>query len=254
MSQSGLSVLIVDDEALARVRLRRLLGECRNPGVGHVAEASQAVVAMEMLSHQAVDVVLLDIHMPGMNGLRFARHLQALPTPPALVFVTADSAHALSAFEVSAIDYLTKPVGLERLQVALQKTQRSDEAWCGRMPESESPVVLIQDRGRLERVPVDDVVYVKAEWKYLTVRTSARSYILDGSLSELEARFPGRFVRVHRNALAAARAMRALVRGSVDAAVDDADAWKLQLWGVDDTLTVSRRQLATVRACLSGKV
>jgi len=117
-------ILIVDDEPLARSRLRDLLSDCPLPaGMAglSVGEASHAVQAMEQLQHRPWDVVLLDIHMPGMDGLSLARHLQALPEPPAVVFVTAHAEHALEAFELAAVDYLTKPVRLQRLQQALEK-------------------------------------------------------------------------------------------------------------------------------------
>lgn len=251
MSGPGLSVLVVDDEALARARLCRLLGECRSPGVRRVAEASQAVAAMDALQRERFDVILLDIHMPGLDGLQFAQHLQGLPAPPSLVFVTADSAHALRAFELSAIDYLTKPVRAERLQEALQKAKRISESAPHQHADFPPHLLLIHDRGRTERVPLDDVLYLKAEQKYLTVRTAARSYILDGSLNALEAQSGGRFIRVHRNAMVAPHAMRALVRGRFDDHDDNPDAWMLQLFGVDELLAVSRRQLAAVRAALA---
>ncbi|MDB5868047.1 MAG: transcriptional regulator, LytR/AlgR family, partial [Polaromonas sp.] len=121
---SPLRILLVDDEALARSRLRTLLGDCAAPAALVAAEAADAVQAMRLLQHQAFDAVLLDIHMPGTDGLALARIIAGLPRPPAVVFVTAHSAHAVQAFELEAVDYLTKPVRLERLQQALQKVER----------------------------------------------------------------------------------------------------------------------------------
>ena len=116
-----LKALVVDDESLARARMRTLLSDCRSPLVQCVGEAAHAVQAMTMLQHQSVDVALIDIHMPGADGLALARSLRALAQPPALIFVTAHAEHAVDAFELEAVDYLTKPVRLERLQLALQK-------------------------------------------------------------------------------------------------------------------------------------
>jgi two-component system response regulator AlgR len=112
-----LRALVVDDESLARTRMRTLLGDCTAPAVQCVGEAANAVQAMALVQHQAVDVALIDIHMPGADGLALARSLQALPQAPALIFVTAHAEHAVEAFDLEAADYLTKPVRLERLQV-----------------------------------------------------------------------------------------------------------------------------------------
>jgi two-component system response regulator AlgR len=245
----ALRVLIVDDEPLARARLRTLLGDCQSPNAVVVGEAVNAVQAMEAMRSQGVDVALLDIHMPGADGITLGRALAALPMAPALVFVTAYAEHAVHAFELEAVDYLTKPVRLERLQQALQKVERHlaarrDMTQAGAAEE----VVIIQDRGRTERVPLREVLYFKAELKYVTVRTAARSFILDGSLNELEERFAQRFLRVHRNALVARDAMRALER-HIDP--DEGAGWAVRLNGLDEVLAVSRRQLAAVRELLA---
>jgi two-component system response regulator AlgR len=153
---SSLRVLVVDDEALARSRLLTLLGDCRTPAAQAVGEAAHAVQAMEYLLHQRVDVLLLDIHMPGTDGLALAGAIQGLATPPAVVFVTAHAEHALQAFELDATDYLTKPVRLERLQAALLKAQRWLQMRGAEVGEG-LPVedtLLIQDRNRTERLPL----------------------------------------------------------------------------------------------------
>lgn len=241
-----LKVLLVDDEALARARLRTLLAECDAPAAVPAGEAANAAQAMELLLRQPVDAVLLDVHMPGADGLALAQALRALPQPPAVVFVTAHAEHAVAAFELEAVDYLTKPVGRERLQAALQKVQR------GVLARGEAPAapetLLIHDRGRTERVPIGEVLYFKAELKYVTVRTSARSYILDASLSELEERHAAHFLRVHRNALVARRALRALERHDDP---EEGEGWAVRLTGVEDVVAVSRRQLGAVREALA---
>ena len=207
----ALRALVVDDESLARARLRTLLSECTQPAAHCVAEAANAMQALAMVQHQAVDVALIDIHMPGADGMTLARALRALEHAPALIFVTAHAEHALEAFELEAVDYLTKPVRLERLQQALQKVERFTQSRRGLEGDlSNSEVLIIQERGRTERLPLAQILYFKAELKYVTVRTATRSYILDGSLNELEEKYSADFVRIHRNALISRRAVRAL--------------------------------------------
>ena len=242
-----MNILIVDDETLARARLRTLLSDSAPLLHSTVAEAANAAQAMALLAPtggRAFDVVLLDIHMPGQDGLALAHALQALPQPPAVVFVTAHADHAVSAFELDAVDYLTKPVRLERLQQALAKVQRGARppALAPSVPEGET--LLIQDRGRTERLPLAEVLYFKAEQKYVTVRTTTRSYIMDGALSELEAKFAPRFLRIHRNALVARRAVRALEKHYDP---EEGEGWAVRLQGSTELLAVSRRQVAAVR-------
>jgi two-component system response regulator AlgR len=244
----GLKMLLVDDEPLARSRMRTLLGDCKMPSAEVAAEAANAAQAMEHLRRQAFDAVLLDIHMPGADGLALAQVLRTLPEPPAVVFVTAYAEHAVAAFELEAVDYLTKPVRLERLQAALSRVERAGQIRPGGS-EPEQEVLVIQDRGRTERVPVTEVLYFKAELKYITVRTASRSYILDGSLSELEDRHGAQFLRVHRNALVSRRAVRALEK-HFDA--EEGEGWAVRLNGIEESLSVSRRQLSAVREALAG--
>ena len=249
-----MNILIVDDEALARSRLRTLVGDCTDTDRHVLAEAATAAEAMALLAPsggRAFDVVLLDIHMPGQDGLCLAQTLQSLSHPPAVVFVTAHADHAVSAFELDAVDYLTKPVRLERLQQALAKAQRAQRPGSGMTPpptpaaaQAPGETLVIQDRGRTERVPLAEVLYFKAEQKYVTVRTAARSYILDGSLSELETRYPEQFLRIHRNALVARRAVRALEKHYDP---EEGEGWAVRLHGLAELLAVSRRQVAAVR-------
>ena len=245
-----MNILIVDDETLARSRLRTLLADCADTHRTTVAEAANAGEALALLGPtggRAFDVVLLDIHMPGQDGLALAHALQALPQPPAVVFVTAHADHAVSAFELDAVDYLTKPVRRERLQQALAKVQRGTRTQVtSAAPEGET--LLIQDRGRTERLPLAEVLYFKAEQKYVTVRTAARSYVLDGALSELEARHGAQFLRIHRNALVARRAVRALERHHDPV---EGEGWAVRLQGLGELLLVSRRQVAAVREALA---
>ncbi|MDQ0587161.1 LytR/AlgR family response regulator transcription factor [Variovorax paradoxus] len=243
-----LKTLIVDDEALARSRLRTLLRDCRSPAAEVVAEAAQGAEAQKYLDSMALDLVLLDVHMPGIDGIEVARALRDRADAPAVVFVTAHAAHAVTAFDLDAVDYLTKPVRAERLQQALQKAERFlKERRALQQADAQQESVLIQDRGRAERVPLSEVLYLKSEYKYLTVRTATRSHILDGSLNEFEERYPARFLRVHRNALVARSAIRALEKYDDG---EDAEGWALRLDAIPEPVAVSRRQLAAVREVL----
>ena len=247
LASGALRVLVVDDEPLARSRLRTLLGDCKSPAAHCVGEAGHAEQAMELLGRERFDVVLLDIHMPGEDGLALARKLQTRSKKTALVFVTAHAQHAVDAFEVDAVDYLTKPVRLERLQAALAKAERFLQSLASELDDSDAPMLIIQERGRTERLPVRDVVYFKAELKYVTVRTVLRSYILDGSLNDLEAQYGDQFLRVHRNALIARRAVRALEKHYE---AEEGEGWAVRLLGIEEPVAVSRRQLSSVRALL----
>ncbi len=243
-----LKALIVDDEPLARARMRVLLEQCPTPPVQVEGEAANAAQVLVLLARQPVDVVLLDIHMPGTDGMTLARRLSTMPEPPCVVFVTAHLEHALQAFEIEAIDHVTKPVRLSRLVLALQKVERRMRVTASMPADTRAGFLTVQDRGRTERVPVSEVVYLKAELKYITLRTADRRLILDGSLSELEERHGTCFLRVHRNALVARSRVRALEKHYDE---EEGEGWAVRLQGVDDVLAVSRRQLAAVRELLN---
>jgi two-component system response regulator AlgR len=244
-----LRVLIVDDETLARSRLRTLLGDCPSPAISVEGEAANATQAVELLRRQSFDLALLDIHMPGADGLTLAQTLRTLPRAPAVIFVTAHAEHAVQAFDLEAVDYLTKPVRLERLQQALQKVERVLRSQADGATPAAGDSLLIQERGRTERVPLAEVLYFKAELKYVTVRTPAKTYILDGALSELEDKHGADFLRIHRNALVARRAIRSLEK-HVDP--EEGEGWAVRLRGVEELLSVSRRQLTAVREAIAS--
>lgn len=253
---SPLRLLIVDDEPLARARLAQLVGDlavAADPPLALVGEFGDARGALEWLQSQEADALLLDIQMPGLDGTALAERLQALPRAPAVIFVTAHAEHALRAFELEATDYLTKPVKRERLHAALAKVQRRREAAGGGNGTAE-PVIVVSERGRLVRVPVGEVLYLKAELKYVTLRTARHSYVLDDALTELEQRLGERFLRVHRNAVVAKSAVRALERRSL--AEEDGDeaseGWAVQVAPTGEWLAVSRRQVGAVREALSA--
>lgn len=244
----ALRALIVDDESLARSRLRTLLGECRTPAARVAGEAANASDAMALLTHQSFDLVLLDIHLPGADGIQLAEALRQLPAPPPVVFVTAHAAHAVKAFEIEAVDYLTKPVRAERLQAALQKVERLAVLAPPAVDQPDGRQwLVVTGHGRTLRVPVDDVHYLRSELKYVSVRTAQATYLVDESLSQLEARFPERFLRIHRSVLVARAAVRALVRHHDP---QEGEGWAVELAGSSERLAVSRRQLALVRTLL----
>jgi two-component system response regulator AlgR len=256
-----LRVLIVDDEELARLRLRGLVHDCIDPKAQVVGEAGNAVQALVWLAEHRCELLLLDVQMPGRDGTQLAAELKRLPDPPAVVFVTAHAQHALQAFDLEAVDYLTKPVRRERLHAALQRVAQRLAQRPGAAPAAAAgapedvPAIVVTDRGRVVRVPLAEVLYFKAELKYVTLRTAEHTYVLDEALSDLEQRLGERFLRVHRNALVARNAVRALERRAAPAGAAERDdeggeGWAVQMAPVDEWLAVSRRQVAAVREAL----
>ncbi|MDH4390554.1 MAG: LytTR family DNA-binding domain-containing protein [Aquabacterium sp.] len=256
LPQQPLRVLIVDDEPLARLRLRGLVDANPLPAAQVVGEAGDAPQALALLARTPCDLVLLDIVMPGGSGLRLAdvlRRAAAGPgqgRPPMVVFVTAHAEHALRAFEVDAADYITKPVRRERLQAALLRVaQRLASSAATDAPQV--PVLVVSDRGRVLRVPLPELLYLKAELKYVTLCSLHGQWLLDEPLADLAQRLGDGFLRVHRNALVARRAVRALERAPVPVAGQEADeGWVVRLVN-GEALAVSRRQLPAVREALA---
>ena len=243
-----LRVLIVDDEAPARNRLRDLLADCALKLPLTVAgEAANGRQALDMLPACDADVVLLDIRMPEMDGIEVAQHLQTLDEPPAVIFTTAYDAYALKAFEVHAIDYLLKPIRQTRLLEALSRVRTIAPLKLDVLRDIKPGArshLSVNERGRIHLIPIADIVFLKAELKYVTVRTVEREFLLEESLAKLEHEFSGRFVRIHRNCLVAKDAIRGFERAT------DADGeghWVTVLMDVAEKLVVSRRQQHIVR-------
>ncbi|MBQ0957688.1 response regulator transcription factor [Ideonella sp. 4Y11] len=253
MPDTVLTVLIVDDEPLARMRLRGLLADATQPRLQVLAEAGSAAEALHALARQPVDLVLLDIHMPGLDGLGLAERLREQQPAPAVVFVTAHAEHALRAFELEAVDYLTKPVRRERLAQAVQRVAaRRGQRPVPTAPVDERPMLVVSDRGRVLRIPLSELVYLRAEMKYVTLRTRSHSYVLDDSLGELEQRLGEAVIRIHRSVLVARQAVRALARHPLDTGEDTGEGWAVQVEPTGEWLPVSRRQLSAVRDALAG--
>ena len=251
-SPAPLKILIVDDEPLARSRLRELLGDIEAQMPNQVvAEAGNGLLALEVLREQAVDVVLADIRMPGMDGIELASHLGRMTSPPAVIFTTAYDNYAVQAFDLNAVDYLLKPVRAQRLLAALQKVpaQHPDPALLAgigqEMRGSGRTHLSCHERGRLLLVQVSEVLYFKADLKYVTARTIEREYLLDEALTHLETEFAERFIRLHRAVLVAKPALAGFEKGLAEDA--DAYGWAL-LRGVPEKLPVSRRQWVPVTA------
>lgn len=255
-----MNVLIVDDEELARLRLRAMLQALPEFDVNVVGEAGDAAQALAQLNTHAVDAVLLDIRMPGLTpheGLHLAARLRAMAQPPAVIFVSAHAEHALKAFELEAVDYLTKPVRSERLRNALQRVQqRLQPLSTMQAVLQDTPALVVSDRGRVLRLPLPEVLVLKAGQKYVTLRTPGHEYVLDDSLSELEQRLAAlgaKHLRIHRNALVARHAIRELaLREAAEPGEEGGDGWAVRVAPLDEWLSVSRRQLAAVRAALAG--
>jgi two-component system response regulator AlgR len=240
-----LRVVIVDDEAPARSRLKELLADCAGELPLVVAgEAASGPAAIELLAAEPADVVLLDVRMPEMDGIEVAQHLQKLERPPAVVFATAYDAYAIRAFEVHAVDYLLKPIRAARLKEALARALAAPRAEVlSAIARAARTHLSAQERGKIHLIPVKDVIYLKAELKYVTVRTAAREYLIEEALTKLEDEFGERFVRAHRNCLVA----RAAVRGFERAMKDGEAHWEVLLDGVEERIAVSRRQQHIVR-------
>lgn len=238
-----MNILIVDDEQLARERLIRLIEETSESH--QLQEASNGAEALKQYDQSQADLILLDIRMPVMDGLETAQHLSQLDKPPAIVFTTAYQDHALEAFEAQAIDYLLKPIRLERLQQAIAKASVIQQAHIAAVQAEEKQQttrthVSAKSKGGLKILPVDDILYFKAEQKYVSAISEEGELILDESLKTLEAEFEEQFIRIHRNTLVASQCIRSLEK--------DADGnCKILLKDYAEALPVSRRHISQVK-------
>jgi two-component system response regulator AlgR len=242
-------VVIVDDEPLARERLRRLIEEF--PGYEVVGEAGDGETALELVREEEPDIVLLDVRMPTVDGIRLARAIVEDDMPPAIIFTTAFAEHALSAFDVKADAYLLKPVRKEKLREALQRARKLSRAQKptaatapGERPKRE--FITATTREGLIRIPAEDIIYFLADQKYTTVCHLHGEVLIEESLKTLEEDFAPWFLRIHRKALVATRFIAGLERSRTD----ETQHW-LRVRHAPTQLPVSRRRLAEVRRFLT---
>lgn len=253
----ALRVFIVDDEPPARNRLRDLLNDCSEQlALEVVGEAGNGQEALDKLMETPADVVLLDIRMPQMDGIELAQHIMKMPKPalspskwpPVIIFTTAYDSYAIKAFELHAIDYLLKPIRLGRLFEALTRARSAvpvqTEVLRELLPEPRKHL-SIHERGKIHLVPIEQVLFLRAELKYITVRTAEREYLIEESLNTLEKEFATRFVRIHRNCLVAKEAIVGFEKGGEDTA--ESAGWMVKLKGLDELLAISRRQQHIVK-------
>ena len=243
-----LAVFIVDDESPARHRLKELLNDCMAQlTLEVVGEATNGLDALEQLSSIHADVVLVDIRMPQMDGIELAQHLNKLDKPPVIVFTTAYDNYAIQAFEQHAVDYLLKPIRLGRLFEALTRARAAvpvkSEVLQELIPEARRNL-SIQERGKILLIPIETVLYLRAELKYITVRTMEREYLVEEPLGALEKEFVARFIRIHRNCLVAKEEIESFEKVGEEGAEAH---WAVKLKGLEERLPISRRQQFIVK-------
>jgi two-component system response regulator AlgR len=240
-SPAALRVLIVDDEPPARERLRSLLAEIADTSViGEAANGQEALAATHELNP---DVVLLDVRMPGMDGLEAARHLNVLEEPPAVIFTTAYEQYAVQAFDAHAVGYLLKPVRKEQLAAALTRAGRLTRAQLQKLAagaETRRTHIAARSREGLKLIPIEEVQYFLADQKYTTVRHLNGEDLIEDSLRLLESEFGAAFARVHRNALVGVKYLERIERGGDG-------QYFVYLRGCSAPLQVSRRMATELK-------
>lgn len=242
-----MNVLIVDDEPLARDRLKRMVQAIG--GFQVIGQAGNGQEAISLAERNVPDVVLMDVRMPGMDGLAAAQHLAELDVPPAVIFCTAYDDYAVEAFTSQAIGYLLKPIKQDELVAALKRTRRVNKAQLSELQQS--PLYAIggrthitsKSRRGIDLVAVADIRMFQADHKYVTAFHGDGESLLDETLKELEDEFNGRFVRIHRNALASIAHIEGLERNSDG-------QYYVRLAGIDVRPQVSRRHVAPLRKLL----
>lgn len=238
-----LNILIADDEAPARNRMRDLLAEIENVAI--VAEVKNGREAIDCALQTKPDLMLLDIRMPVMDGIEAAQHAQKLEPKPHIIFTTAFDVYAIKAFDLNAIDYLLKPIRLERLQAAINKAHALQPKQIAALKPLQKmrSHLSIHERGRVLLVPIETIIYLRAELKYITVRTAEREFLIEESLTNLEVEFGERFIRLHRNSLVAP----SFIAGYEKRSIDGENQWVALLKGISETVAISRRQQHLVR-------
>lgn len=244
MNNNRIAAIIADDETPARNRLRTLLEDIGYVDV--VGEAKNGKEALLLAEQSHAQLMLLDIRMPQMDGIEAAEHAQKLNPPPAVIFTTAYDAYALKAFDLNAVDYLLKPIRLERLNTALAKAHAllPKQLEAIKSLQQKRTHFSVSERNRILLVPLEEVIYLKAELKYITVKTAEREYLIEDSLTNLEAELASSFVRIHRNCLVAKTQIAGLEKQHGDA---HETQWLLLLKNQEEKLAVSRRQIQTIK-------
>ncbi len=246
-----LRVVITDDEAPARRRLKELLDDCSESVPAQVVgEAANGQELIDLLETVPADLVLLDIRMPEMDGIEAAQHLLAMEKPPAVIFTTAFDVYAVKAFEMHAVDYLLKPIRLQRLHDALKRIKSEAPLTQNVLQSLAADArshISVSERGRVTLVPVNKILYMRADQKYVCLKTQEREYLIEDSLSRLEQEFSDSFVRVHRNCLVS----RVNIEGFERAGDDGDGQWEVTLRGIAERLPVSRRQQHVIKQLAS---
>ncbi len=243
-----MKVLIVDDEAPARDRLVHMVSSIDSMETS--GQASNGLEAVRMVQDSHPDVVLMDIRMPGMDGLEAARHLSEMDEPPAIIFTTAYSEHALEAYDANAVDYLVKPIRQEKLEKSLAKARKLTKAQIAALNMETNTTgrshICARIRGNLELIPVDEIVYFQADQKYITVRHIGGEVLIEDALKNLEVEFEDRLIRIHRNALVSTNYITGMEK-NIDG------RFVVTFKEVDDKLEISRRHVAEVRKFLKSR-
>jgi len=245
-------VLVVDDEAPARERLKQILDDLEGYEFG--GEAGNGEQALALVDADRPDIVLLDIRMPGLDGIQTAHHLNAVEQPPAVVFTTAYDEYAIDAFEARAIGYVLKPVRRSRLVAALEQASRLAAPILNEIAEksgidSKRRHICARAHDRLTLIPIADIDFFRADQKYVSVQHSDGESLIDESLKALEQEFGDTFVRIHRGALVAVAKIE-----TIEKTTDGKSRVVLRnhSHADDKELIISRRHVAEVRRRLKG--
>lgn len=240
-----MKILIVDDEPLARERLQRHLQDIDSSI--ETIEAENGLSAIEKSQQYNPDIVLLDIRMPGMDGIEAAGKISESETPPAIIFTTAYDEYALKAFDAHAVAYLLKPIRKEKLEKTLQSAKILNRVQLQNIQENESPAqenyLSVRIHSGVRKIELKDIIYFQAEQKYVTVKCRTGEVLIEESLKSLEARFSDSFIRIHRNALISKQQLTAIRK-------DQQGRYLTELKDVDEKIEVSRRHVAEIRKFL----
>lgn len=236
-------ILIVDDEPLARLRVAALVEEIAAGEV--VGEAGNGEEALMAVADKQPDIVLMDIRMPGLDGLQAAAQFDQFAQPPAVIFTTAYGDHALEAFDAHAVDYLLKPINKQRLLEAITRAHRVTRSIIQKLRDDQAQArshISAMFQGEIRKIPLQEIILFRADQKYTSVITLGQEFLIEDTLKSLEAEFHDDFLRIHRNSLVAKHAIIALQK--------QADSYVLRLNGHEEPLPVSRRCLASVKTFL----